>query len=79
MVSLLQSGSSAVTEASLCKTYTECHPGRNPDEESNTIIGVSIGTNSSITASADVSNSNTKAVTCEIAKKVCGCISCPER
>ena len=59
----MHSGSTAVAKAPLSKTYAKCHPGRNPVEENNIIIDVRTGINASITASADASNSNTKAIT----------------
>lgn len=63
MVSLLQPRSMAVTEAPLGKSCAKCHPGRNLSEETNAVIGIRTGITSSITASADASNSNTKAIT----------------
>lgn len=79
----MHSGSTAVAKAPLSKTCAKCHPGRNPVEESNVIIGVRTGINSSIPASADASNSNTNAITStitwETAKKEDRCISWPER
>lgn len=63
VVNLMHSGNTTVAKAPLSKTNAKCHPGRNPAEESSIIIGVRTGINSSITASADASNSNTKAIT----------------
>lgn len=77
MVSLLQSGSSAVTEAPLCKSYTNVILGGIQLKKAT--LYMCQDRYSSITASADASNTNTKAVTWEIAKKVFRFISCPER
>jgi len=53
----------AVVKASLSKSDAKRYPGRNLVEDSNIIIGVRADLNSSITASADASNSNAKAIT----------------
>lgn len=63
MVNLMHSRSTAVAKAPLSKTCAKRHPVKNPVEESNIIINVRIGTNSSIPASADATNSNIKAIT----------------